>query len=98
MAAIDLAKALFFDLSPRTKLRVTGEDRFRYLNGQFSNDLSKVTTPGGVAACLLNAKGRMDNYVFVSTVEDAFLIDAERDLTGKLQARLERYVIADDVQ
>ncbi len=32
-----------FDLSARTKLRVIGSDRLRYLNGQISNDLRKAT-------------------------------------------------------
>jgi tRNA-modifying protein YgfZ len=98
MAAIDSANAVFFDLSPRIKLRVTGNDRLRYLNGQLTNNVSKATPSSAMAACLLNAKGRMEGYVFISTAGESFFIDAERAMNGKLQRRLERYVIADDVQ
>jgi folate-binding protein YgfZ len=98
MAAIDPANAVFFDLSPRTKLRITGNDRLRYLNGQLTNNVSKATASSAIAACLLNAKGKMQGYVFISAVGESSLIDAEREMGGTLQSRLERYVIADDVQ
>src|SRR4051812_10174998 len=89
---------VFLDLAPRAKLRVTGSDRFRYLNGQLTNDLNKASATNAITACLLNAKGKIDNYVFVSVQDDSFVIDSEPDIGGKLPARLERYIIADDVQ
>jgi len=88
----------FFDLSARTKLRIRGQDRQRYLNGQITNDLGKVTSSRGMQACVLNAKGKMDADVFVSEDGHGFFIDAEPDLRASLQPRLERYVIADDVE
>lgn len=88
----------FFDLSARTKLRIRGQDRHRYLNGQITNDLGKVTPARGVEACILNAKGKMDAHVFVSEDGHGFFLDAEPDLRASLQPRLERYVIADDVE
>lgn len=88
----------FFDLSRRTKVRVTGEDRHRYLNGQITNDLDHATESNAIAACILSAKGRMDAHVFVSREADAFVLDAEIELRDTLLPRLERYVIADDVQ
>ena len=36
------APATFFDLSPRVKLRMTGADTLRFLNGQITNDLRKA--------------------------------------------------------
>jgi folate-binding protein YgfZ len=89
--------AAFFDLSERAKLRVTGQDRHRYLNGQITNDLRKATETEAIAACVLNAKGKMDAHVFVSVMGDGFMLDAEMELRESLQPRLERYVIADDV-
>src|SRR5438128_7150078 len=98
MAPSDPRSGSLFDLSPRIKLRVTGADRLRYLNGQLTNDVSKATRSSALAACVLNAKGRMEAHVFISAVKDAFWLDAEATLREKLRARLERYVIADDVQ
>jgi len=36
-------EGVFFDLSGRTKLRITGNDRVRFLNGQITNDVRKAT-------------------------------------------------------
>ncbi len=94
----DDANRLFFDLSPRVKLRVVGADRVRFLNGQITNDIRKASEKKAIEACVLNAKGKMDAHLFVHGEGDAFLIDTDSSLTLILQVRLERYVIADDVQ
>jgi folate-binding protein YgfZ len=88
----------FFDFSARAKFRVTGADRFRFLNGQITNDLRKASETNGVEACVLSSKGKLNAHVFLSTFGESFLVDAEPDLRDTLRARLERYVIADDVQ
>ncbi|HST30608.1 MAG TPA: glycine cleavage T C-terminal barrel domain-containing protein [Chthoniobacterales bacterium] len=88
----------FFDLSPRVKLRVVGADRSRFLNGQITNDIRKANAKVAIEACVLNAKGKMDAHLFVHLDGDSFLIDADPLQAPTLQARLERYVIADDVQ
>src|ERR1700730_4436510 len=88
----------FFDLSARVKLRVSGADRLRFLNGQLTNDVRKATETKAVEACVLNAKGKMDAHVFLHANGESFLLDADFALQSILQARLERYIIADDVQ
>src|SRR5215471_6252702 len=88
----------FFDFSARAKFRVTGADRFRFLNGQITNDLRKASETNAVEACVLSAKGKLNAHVFLSPFGESFLVDAEPDLRDTLRARLERYVIADDVQ
>lgn len=91
------ADRLFFDLSPRLKLRVAGGDRVRFLNGQITNDIRKAGPTSAIEACVLNAKGKMDAHLFVHEDNESFLVDADRALHSSLQPRLERYVIADDV-
>src|SRR4029077_19570618 len=88
----------FFDLSARIKLRVSGNDRLRFLNGQLTNDVRKATETSAIEACILNAKGKLDAHVFLTVEPDAFLLDAAVELKESLQPRLERYIIADDVQ
>src|SRR5262249_6493800 len=88
----------FLDLSSRAKFRITGTDRFRFLNGQITNDLGKASETVAVEACVLNAKGKMDAHIFVCALGECFLLDAAPNLREKLRARLERYVIADDVE
>ena len=97
-APLDPLDGALFDLSERTKIRVAGSDRLRFLNGQLTNDLRKVTASRAVAACVLNAKGKMNAHLFVSVQADSFLLDADPELREILQPRLDRYVIADDVQ
>jgi folate-binding protein YgfZ len=87
----------FFDLSPRTKLRVTGADRVRFLNGQTTNDVRKSNESTTQESCVLNAKGHLEAHLFLFTTSEAIWIDADVELREPLPARLERYVIADDV-
>lgn len=88
----------FFDCSDRVKLRLTGADTSRFLNGQITNDLRKASAASAIQASVLNAKGKLSAHVFISTENGAFLLDADAELREDLPARLERYVIADDVQ
>ena len=90
--------AIFLDLSERAKFRITGTDRLRFLNGQITNDLRKASETSGIEACILNAKGKTDAHIFVSALEQSFLVDGAADLRETIKVRLERYVIADDVQ
>jgi tRNA-modifying protein YgfZ len=91
-------EAFVFDFSGRTKLGITGNDRLRFLNGQITNDLRNASETAAIEACVLNAKGKMNAHIFVSAGPDCFLVDADPELREMLAARLERYVIADDVQ
>src|SRR5262249_31576425 len=94
----ETGRAFFADLSARAKFRVTGADRFRFLNGQITNDLRKASETVAIEACVLNAKGKVNAHIFIAALGESFLVDAEPDLRETLEARLERYVIADDVQ
>src|SRR4051812_27800306 len=88
-----------FDLSGRAKLRLTGADVFRFLNGQITNDIRKTTSSSAIQGSILTAKGKLSAHVFVlRDNKDGFLIDADPKLREDLVARLERYIIADDVQ
>jgi tRNA-modifying protein YgfZ len=94
----ETGQAIFIDLSKRAKFRITGADRLRFLNGQITNDLRKASETSAIEACILNAKGKTDAHIYVSASGDSFLVDAAADLRETLKVRLDRYVIADDVQ
>jgi folate-binding protein YgfZ len=95
---LHVQQGALLNFSGRTTLRVTGNDRLRFLNGQITNDVRKAGEAAAVEACVLNAKGKMNAHIFVSAAPDCFWIDADPELREALPARLERYVIADDVQ
>ncbi|HEV2840188.1 MAG TPA: glycine cleavage T C-terminal barrel domain-containing protein [Chthoniobacterales bacterium] len=92
------AGAPFFDLSARVKLRITGADALRFLNGQITNDLRKATSDFAIQAAILSAKGKLNAVVFISVEGDSFMLDADPEVREELPARIERYIIADDVQ
>jgi tRNA-modifying protein YgfZ len=91
------AASRFFDLSARTKLRVAGADRVRFLNGQTTNDVRKARSDATQESCVLNSKGHLDAHVFLFEISNEIWIDADAELREQLQGRLERYIIADDV-
>ena len=88
------------DLSKRAKFRVTGEDRVRYLNGQVSNDVRKVSSNETISACVTTAKGKLEGLIWISedTSSESLLIDADPELRESLMMRLSKYIISDDVE
>ncbi|MGB8466287.1 MAG: glycine cleavage T C-terminal barrel domain-containing protein [Terrimicrobiaceae bacterium] len=87
----------FFFPGPRARVRVTGADRLRYLNGQLSNDLRRLAPGEAMAALLLTGKGKLCADVLVWIDGDAFVVEADASLVESLPARLERYAVSDDV-
>ncbi len=84
------------DLSARAKFRLTGSDRVRYLNGQLTSDVRKLNAGESQYACVTTAKGKLCGDLFITAYPDSLFVDAEPSLRESLQARLERYIIADD--
>jgi folate-binding protein YgfZ len=86
-----------FLLPSRLLLRVSGSDRLRYLNGQVTADLRKLSLGTSLQACLLTPKGRLVALLVITMEEDAFLIETDLSLQDSVVERLERYLVADDV-
>src|SRR5438552_631183 len=90
--------AAVLDLSFRSRLILTGADRKRFLHGQITNEVNKLTVGEGCYAALANAKGKMQSDLNVYCLEDELLLDFEPGLSAVVAQRLEKYIIADDVQ
>jgi folate-binding protein YgfZ len=86
------------DLSRRVKLFLSGQDRVRYLNGQVTSNVSQLAAGQTQPACVTTAKGRLCAEVLITALSDTLVIDAEAALRETLPARLERYIVADDVE
>src|SRR5436190_7389870 len=87
-----------FDLSFRSRLCVTGADRLRFLHGQVTNDVKGLRVGEGCYAALITAKARMQSDLNIYCLADEVLLDFEPGLSAVVTERLEKYVIADDVQ
>ena len=82
-----------------TILSFKGPDAIRFLNGQITQDTSKLSDQA-LTACVTDAKGRLQFYVKIlaSPNEDTLWVTCPKDQSEGLRDRLERYLIADDVE
>jgi folate-binding protein YgfZ len=85
------------DLSNRVKLSFTGADRARYLNGQVTSNVQKLAAGQSQPACVTTAKGKLCAEVVITATAETLLVDADASLQEALSARIERYIISDDV-
>lgn len=91
------AGSAWIDLSPRGKIRVTGEDRARLLHAMSTNDVKNLAEGAGVYAFFLNDKGRILADAIIYNLRDSLFLDTEPETAASLWGHLDRYIIADDV-
>lgn len=63
------------DLSHRGKIRVTGEDRVKWLQGLISNDILPLQPGQGLYSSFLTHKGKMLGYFRVYTLSDSLWVE-----------------------
>jgi folate-binding protein YgfZ len=90
--------AAVVDLSFRSRACIAGSDRVRFLHGQVTNDIQSLKTGEGCYACLISAKGKLESDLNIFALEGELLLDFEPGLSETVRNRLEKYIIADDVQ
>ena len=81
------------DLSFRTQLRLTGDDRLNFLQGMLSNDVKALDSGDGCHATLLNDQGRIVADLRVYVEESAVYLDVDRRIKDKTITALERFLI-----
>jgi len=95
-----------FRWKPAAWLRVSGPDAATFLQGQFSNDLRPLAlAPGGgggvgaVYGLWLTMKGKVeaDSFVLRGAGPEEFWVGSYASPAAAIRARLESFVIADDV-
>lgn len=86
------------DLSFRSRLCLTGADRVRFLHGQVTNDIKALRAGEGCYAALVTAKGRIESDLNIYNLSEELLLDFEPGLGALVSQRLQKFVVADDVQ
>jgi len=86
------------DRSYRGKLRLSGPDRVRFLNGMVTNDVKKLQAGEGLYAALLNAHGKVLADLDIYALEESFLLDYSPARRETVQEVLTKHIIADDVE
>jgi 3-hydroxyisobutyrate dehydrogenase/glyoxylate/succinic semialdehyde reductase len=81
-----------------SRIRVTGPDTERYLNGQVSNDVRLTGDGRMIEACLLDAKGKLQFFVQIHREGDDFVVQGPVEVAEEIFARLDKYLIADEVE
>ena len=86
-----------FLLPRRLLIRLSGTDAFRYLHGQVTRDLTRLVPGEALAACILTPKGKLAAPLLIWREGEDFLLESASEIEEALLARLERYIVADDV-
>ena len=79
-------------------IRVTGEDRMRWLNGMVTNSIQALKPDEGCFNFLLNAQGRIQGTATAFAAGEAILMETDRGQVEGMMALLDRFIIMDDVE
>lgn len=80
-------------------LAFSGPDAVRFLNGQMTQAVDGLESKAKTS-CVTNAKGRLEHFVSIcqGPEVDEIWVFSPHDSAKELRDRLERYLIADDVE
>ncbi len=90
----------WFRLPDRGVIAVRGGDRVRFLNGQITQDIEALAAAGpgaGGYAFVLTPQGRIVADLQLLIGEEEVWLECARSRVGPVVARLDRYLVADDV-
>jgi folate-binding protein YgfZ len=79
-------------------IRVTGEDRVRWLNGMVTNFIQQQKPGEGTYNFLLSVQGRIQGDATIFAAPDALLMATASSQVPALMTLLDRFIIMDDVE
>ncbi len=79
-------------------IRVTGDDRVRWLNGMVTNSIQDLKPGDGCYNFILSVQGRIQGDAYIFAEPDALLIETASTQLPTLMALLDRFIIMDDVE
>jgi tRNA-modifying protein YgfZ len=87
-----------FQLRPELAVvRVSGDDRLSWLNGQITNDLRQLERAESVRALAVNVRGKILADLWVTQAGEQLLLLVHLSALPGLLESLERYIIMEDV-
>jgi len=87
-----------YGLSGRSKIRLTGGDRVRWLNGMVTNNIRDLAPNRGVYCFLLNAQGRIQGDFYAYNLGDSLLVNVDAMQRETVLAHFDKFIIMDDVE
>lgn len=85
------------DRSSWGRLRVTGDDRSRFLQGLTTVNVEALAEGAHGWGAILNPKGRVLSVIDIARDGDSFVVACEAALADKTREIFERYAVMDDV-
>ena len=79
-------------------IRVTGEDRVRWLNGMTTNSIQQLRSGESNYNFFLSAQGRIQGDACALALDDSILLGTARTRVPALIELLDRFIIMDDVE
>jgi folate-binding protein YgfZ len=79
-------------------IRVTGEDRVRWLNGMVTNSVQQLAPGDGAYNFILSVQGRIQGDAYIFAEPDALFLETSAAQIPTLTALLDRFIIMDDVE
>ncbi len=87
------------DLGYPAILEFRGPDAVRFLNGQMTQDVKQVTGERSLSSCITDAKGKLQFRVYMTEMKEGVIwVTSPVGSAEDLEARLTKYLIADDVE
>jgi folate-binding protein YgfZ len=87
-----------YELPQRVKIRLTGSDRVRWLNGMVTNNIRDLAQNHGVYAFLLNPQGHILGDLVAFQRGESLLVESDRAQLAKILGTFDHYIIMDDVE
>ena len=87
-----------YDLSPRTRVTLTGGDRVRWLNGMVTNNVRDLAVGSGLYAFLLSPQGHILADLYIYNRGESLLVETDQSQVDKVLAIFDKYIIMDDVE
>ena len=84
-------------LKERALIKVSGADSEIFLQAQFSNDITKLKNSSVQLNAYCQHQGKIIALFWVMRSKDSFLLSFPKELSEKVRARLQLFVIMSDV-
>lgn len=86
------------ELTGRTQIELTGNDRATFLNNFCTNDIKRLTPGTGCEAFITSVQGKTIGFVNVFCGEESIVVETTPDQAESLIGHLDRYLITEDVR
>ena len=81
------------DLSHRGLLRITGDDRIKWLQSLISNDILSLTTGQGLYSAFMDHKGKMLSYFRVLMLEESIVLEDTGEVGDITYQNLRKFLL-----